>query len=169
MPCAFRSDAIVKSRRADSTLTSLPWSCIPFGGPQRVRVASRPSLLTCRQSGAETGLLLLATPLAAIAAAISIGLWTVEKQTKARVEADLQTAQGQLDQEKDVVRQLQRELQKERQARKELESLQSKLEDSGKEILKLERALEMKDGQVSAFMTVARRQIKLLEDKLKEK
>jgi hypothetical protein len=43
-----------------------------------------------------------------------------------------------------------------------------RLDEASREQLKLEKALEMKDGQLESFMVVAQRQIKMLEDRCQE-
>jgi hypothetical protein len=54
------------------------------------------------------------------------------------------------------------------QAAEQLDFRAQKIEQQGKEILKLERALEIRDGQMSMFTATARKQIKLLEEQLRE-
>ncbi|WIA32465.1 hypothetical protein OEZ86_003285 [Tetradesmus obliquus] len=102
------------------------------------------------------------------AAGLFVALWNTEKSAKAGVEQDLQQSKEQVAALQQELQQAQQQLQEERQARKEAESWRPRLDAAQKELFKLERGLEMKDAQLATFMTTAHRQIKSLEDTVKE-
>eukprot|EP00882_Tetradesmus_deserticola_P025145 GHRQ01027604.1.p1 GENE.GHRQ01027604.1~~GHRQ01027604.1.p1 ORF type:complete len:191 (+),score=56.59 GHRQ01027604.1:411-983(+) len=102
------------------------------------------------------------------AAGLFVALWNTEKSAKAGVEQDLQQTKEQVAALQQELEKAQQQLEEERQARKEAESWRRRLDAAEKELFKLERGLEMKDGQLATFMTTAHRQIKSLEDTVKE-
>ncbi|MEW5298032.1 MAG: hypothetical protein WDW38_003681 [Sanguina aurantia] len=55
-----------------------------------------------------------------------------------------------------------------RQGESDLELYKRRYKESEKELFKLERGLELKDGQLESFMNLAQRQIKMLEGRIKD-
>ncbi|KAJ9528767.1 hypothetical protein QJQ45_000033 [Haematococcus lacustris] len=122
-------------------------------------------------------LLLPASPVTAILTAVatssillSIALmlqWQLQRGRADRAEKETELLKSQLSDRQDELSRLRGELAKQAAASEQLSFLQHRLDQAAKEQLKLERALELKDGQLESFMVVAQRQIKMLEERCK--
>lgn len=99
---------------------------------------------------------------------ICYSLWSWEQQIRKALEVELALERSKLDDERANLAKIQVELERERKASKDAEMYKRRLGESSKEVMKLEKSLEIKDGQQEAFMVVAHRQIKYLEESLKE-
>jgi len=99
---------------------------------------------------------------------IAMSLFFVEKRSKGSLEAEVDLVKGQLRERDAELKALRQQLEQEQKRSADLEFYKKKLDEAGREQLKLERALEMKDGQMESFMSVATRQIKMLEGVVKE-
>eukprot|EP00195_Chlamydomonas_chlamydogama_P001868 CAMPEP_0202923868 /NCGR_PEP_ID=MMETSP1392-20130828/78673_1 /ASSEMBLY_ACC=CAM_ASM_000868 /TAXON_ID=225041 /ORGANISM="Chlamydomonas chlamydogama, Strain SAG 11-48b" /LENGTH=163 /DNA_ID=CAMNT_0049617567 /DNA_START=148 /DNA_END=639 /DNA_ORIENTATION=+ len=131
-----------------------------------VKAASLPHELTQLAEGLDP--LAAAGTLGYIAGTLMFALYFVEKSTRGSMESELQLAKSKLDDQESRIKQLQADLDKESRNARDVEMYKRRIEEYTKDILKLERALEMKDGQLETFMVVAQRQIKYLEEQLKE-
>eukprot|EP00878_Enallax_costatus_P014728 GHUV01015411.1.p1 GENE.GHUV01015411.1~~GHUV01015411.1.p1 ORF type:complete len:198 (+),score=46.63 GHUV01015411.1:436-1029(+) len=99
---------------------------------------------------------------------VFVALWNIEKQSKMNIEQELVALKDQVTAAQQQLQELQQQLAAEQQARKEAVSWKPRLDDAQTELFKLEKALEMKDAQLATFMTTAHRQIRSLEDNVKE-
>ncbi|KAJ9530105.1 hypothetical protein QJQ45_023383 [Haematococcus lacustris] len=93
--------------------------------------------------------------------------WQLQRGRADRAEKETELLKSQLSDRQDELSRLRGELAKQAAASEQLSFLQHRLDQAAKEQLKLERALELKDGQLESFMVVAQRQIKMLEERCK--
>ncbi|GBF95327.1 hypothetical protein Rsub_07755 [Raphidocelis subcapitata] len=94
-------------------------------------------------------------------------LWRLSAADAAAAQAAASGARAEVAARDEEIARLEAELEAERKARQEAESLAPRLSEASKNIMKLEKALEIKDGQLDVFLSTARRQIKALEDDIR--
>lgn len=94
-------------------------------------------------------------------------LWILEKQAVEALNRKVEMLKSTIADKDELLRKAQGDVEKAQEDARENDLYRKRYEDSARDNLKLERALEMKDGQLETFMAVARRQIKYLEDEVK--
>ncbi|KIZ03593.1 hypothetical protein MNEG_4367 [Monoraphidium neglectum] len=100
--------------------------------------------------------------------AVFLALWNLERQSAARGAAEAAALRAEVAARDEELGRLRAELQAERKKREEAEGLEARLSSASKDIMKLEKALEIKDGQLDVFLATARRQIKALEEDVRQ-
>ena len=95
---------------------------------------------------------------------VAAALWSLERGAAARAAAALEAAREELKRRDGDIAALRAELAAAKAAEEEAEFLRRRLDEATKSVFKLEKALEIKDGQLDTFINTARRQIRALED-----
>jgi chromosome segregation ATPase len=118
-------------------------------------------------SSSLTDPLQLAGALGVAASGLLAALYSLERRRCAALGAECTSLRSQLAAAAAEMDAMRSNLEAERRARNDAESFRPRLDAATRDVLKLERALEIKDGQLDTFVNTARRQIRALEDDIR--
>ncbi|KAG2454061.1 hypothetical protein HYH02_001102 [Chlamydomonas schloesseri] len=121
-------------------------------------------MLSVTQSGA----LAIVGSLGIVAGTLFAALLVLEKQSKEALVRKIGQLEGALKDKERELAAVRAQVDSAQERTKENEMYRTRYADATRDILKLERALELKDGQLESFMVVAQRQIAFLESQIKE-
>lgn len=102
-----------------------------------------------------------------VAGTLFAALYLLEKQGKEALERKIERLEGTIREKDKLLDNAAEEVQEAKEYAKENDMYRTRYADATKDILKLERALELRDGQLESFMAVAQRQIAYLESEIK--
>ncbi|KAG2432498.1 hypothetical protein HXX76_008843 [Chlamydomonas incerta] len=117
---------------------------------------------------AASGALAIVGSLGIVGGTLFAALFVLEKQSKEALVRKISQLEAAVKDKERELAAVRAEVDVAKERTKENEMYRGRYGEATRDILKLERALELRDGQLESFMVVAQRQIAFLESQIKE-
>ncbi|GLC35215.1 hypothetical protein PLESTB_000566500 [Pleodorina starrii] len=118
-------------------------------------------------AAADTALAIVGS-LGIVGGTLFAALYVLERQSKEGLQRKIEQLQETIRERDQQLRNAAEQLDRAKEYGRENDMFRTRYADASRDILKLERALELKDGQLESFMVVAQRQIAYLESQVRE-
>ncbi|GIL74471.1 hypothetical protein Vretimale_2178 [Volvox reticuliferus] len=134
--------------------------------PRRQTFDGHRQPLTAAAAAADTALAIVGS-LGIVGGTLFAALYVLERQSKEVLLRKIERLGATIKERDQQLLEVAREVDRAKEYAKENEMFRARYTDATRDILKLERALELKDGQLESFMVVAQRQIAYLESQVR--
>ncbi|KAG2499576.1 hypothetical protein HYH03_002519 [Edaphochlamys debaryana] len=114
------------------------------------------------------GALAIVGSLGIVGGTLFAALYVIEKQSKEPLNRQIERLKETIREKDQELKSARADVVKAQELAKENDLYRKRYEDASRDILKLERALELRDGQLESFMNVAQRQIAYLESQVRD-
>ncbi|GFR45251.1 hypothetical protein Agub_g6357 [Astrephomene gubernaculifera] len=115
----------------------------------------------------SSGALAIAGSLGIVGGTALAALYVLERQSREELQRKLVRLEQALQEREQQIATQQEEVKRAQEYARENDMFRTRYADAARDIFKLEKALELKDGQLETFMVVAQRQIAQLEQQVR--